>query len=478
LKTPSFVFAAIFGSLFLCQIAYGQFIPYSQYNNVPLQTNPAVPSLTKYTQFAVHYRRSRIANYDLPSVSFIHPFYRRSNGLQYGGVGVNVVSQHAGPGGIYKVTGATGTFAYTIHLSKQHRIGAGIAGGVVNKRIDMSRITTDMQYNLGSYDPSLSSGENFQSGSVTKTVINAGLCWVITDVKDRDRVSFGVAAYNMNKPAFDLLPDSPADDMTYIVTGEMALLTRGRVTLSPTFRYIRQGASIANIGGRIMYAVNADNELSTGIWYKTTRALVFSAQYNAKAYFIGVSTDLSIASGQDANINNAVELGFGWRMKRKAQLQPGKKFVREQKSFSRSRKLKPSKTSSARASRKTSRLVHRTPVDSTMTSTREVESLPTTPVIYFDPASAEVPDDRKPFLEDLASALKRYPKTKLKITGHSCTEGDQEVNKQISTERANAVAKILMENGVPENQLNVMGMGTRKPVGSNRTKAGRQKIAE
>ncbi|WP_276372910.1 PorP/SprF family type IX secretion system membrane protein [Chryseolinea sp. H1M3-3] len=471
MKPSPVVFAAIIGSLFFCQVVYGQFVPYSQYNNVQLLTNPAFPSLTKYTQVTVHYRKSRVGNYDLPSVSFMHPFYRRSDGLQYGGVGVNVISQHAGPGGIYKVTGASGVFAYVIHLSRKHHVGAGIAAGVINKRIDVSGITTDSQYNLGTYDPSLSNGETFQLSSVTRPVINAGLRWVLTGFNNQEKASFGIGAYNMNKPAFDLFANSPADDMTYIAAGEIALVTRGRFTLSPTFRYVWQGTSIANIGSRISYRVNNDNELSTGVWYKTTGGLVFSAQYNAKRYIISASTDLSIASGRDANINNALEIGLGWRMKRKVELKPrntavGGETIREPKA---------AKSSPTRVSRNAPPFAHYNSTDSSRVESEEVESLPDTPAIYFDVVSAEVPTDRTPFLEDLASALKRDPKLKLKIAGHRSTEEDQSVNKQISYKRAKAVAKILIDYEVSEGQLKVIDMGVRKPVGSNRTKAGRQK---
>ena len=132
------------------------------------------------------------------------------------------------------------------------------------------------------------------------------------------------------------------------------------------------------------------------------------------------------------------------------------------------------KSSSARVSRKAPPVAHYNNNDSTKARTNEVKSLPTTAVIYFDVASAEVPADRIPFLEDLASALKRDPKIKLKITGHRSTQEDQSVNKQISYVRAKAVAKILIDNKVPERQLNVIDMSVRKPAGSDRTKAGRQ----
>lgn len=475
------VFVAIFGILSVCQVVYGQFIPYSQYNNAPLLTNPAGPSLTDYTQITAHYHRSRVASYDVSSVSFIHPFYHRSNGLRYGGVGVNVISQQAGPGGIYKITGATGTLAYTIHLSKNHHIGAGVAGGVINKRIDVSRITTESQYSLGVYDPSLNNGEDLQSNSVTKPVVNAGLYWVLTGANDREKASLGVAAYSMNKPSFDLLSDAPADDMTYIVSGEIVLLTRGRITLAPTFRYIYQIASTANIGARISYAPASDNEFSASVWYKTTQALVFSAQYNYKAFVIGASTDLSvIASGQDANINNAVEICLGWRVNRKARLKPRTTSAPAEKPA----RPKPTvKSSSAPVSPPVQTESHLITADDSSTADSKeikslptkIKSLPTTPVIYFDLGSAEVPADSRPLLEDLTAALKSHPEYRLKITGHSCTQGDQSVNKQISYERAEAIAIILIGNGASEDQLRIIGMGDRKPVGSNHTKAGRQK---
>jgi type IX secretion system PorP/SprF family membrane protein len=466
LKSPLVVPTAIFFCL-LCQIVYGQFIPYSQYDNVPLLTCPAAPSLSRYTVAEVHYRRSRIANYGLSSVSFMHPF--RSKVLPSGGLGINVTSQQAGPAGIYKVTGATAAFAYAIHLSKAHHISAGISGGLVNKRIDASGITTDSQYKFGIFDQSLSHGEDFSSGSVTKPVINAGLYWVFMGPENQKKTSLSLAAYNMNRPTFTLLSDSRSEDMTYVVTGDVVLRTQGRVTLSPTFRYIWQGTSIINIGSYVMYAVNADNKISAGVWYKTSKALVFSAQYKSENYFISASTDLTIASDRDANVSNAVEIGLGWHMLRKdnVNLNLGKNSVRTKKSSARKRKL-----SSAPPSRKARTRTNYTKRDKV--DKKEFESLPTIEVIYFDSASAIVPSDRIQILVDLASILKNNPKTKLKITGHSSTDETIE-NKQISQARIDTVVKILIEYGALKGQLNTIAMSTRKPAGSNRTKGGRQK---
>ncbi|MBT1709546.1 PorP/SprF family type IX secretion system membrane protein [Fulvivirgaceae bacterium PWU5] len=472
------------GSLFVCQAVYGQFIPYSQYHNAPLLTNPAAPALTDYTQVTLHYRRSRVANYDIPSVSFMTPFYRQSNGMRYGGIGANIISQQAGPNGLYKVTGATGTFAYTIHLSKTHHIGAGIGGGIINKRIDASGITTDSQYNLGAYDPSLGNGENIRSNSVTRPVINAGFNWVLTGADDLQKASLGVAAYSMNKPSYDLLEDAAADHTTYVVSGEVALPASDRVTLIPTFRYTYQGASLANVGARISYVPGApDKELSAGLWYKTTKALVVGAQYNYKAYIIGASMDFSIASNLDANINNAVEIVLGWRMNRKERLKSRGAFSSAAKTpvapghepDSAQSSTPPAPTQKADTVQSSTPVAPQAPEQVQPTPEAEKPQPPVPSAIAFEPGSNKVPAQSQAALEDLATLLKDHPEYTLKIIGHSAALGERPVRERVSYERAQAVAKILIEKGVPERQLELIGMGDRQPIASNATDAGRQK---
>lgn len=317
----SFILVVITVTLFYlsdCQIAYGQFVPYTHYEVTGVMTNPAAPVLSDFSQVTAHYRRSRVGGYDIGSASFQHPFYRRSNLLRSGGIGANMISQQAGPGGIYSVFGLTGAAAYMAHLSTQHHLGLGISGGVVNKRLDLSRITTDSQYNLGMYDPSLQTGENFQSASEIKPVLNVGLCWLLTNKSGVQKASIGLAGYNVNRPSFDFFPKAPADYISYVVMGEFTLFSSGPVSLSPTFRYIYQATSTANIGTRVNYAFASNQSLAVNAWYKTTKALAFAVQCNYKSYCLGAASDLSLMSGAyDANVSNAIEVFVGWRLNRK-----------------------------------------------------------------------------------------------------------------------------------------------------------------
>lgn len=416
-----------------------------------------------------------MASYQIPSVSFVMPFFRQASGWRYAGIGVNVISQQAGPNGLYKVTGATGTFAYTVHLSSTSHIAAGIGGGVTNKRVDPS-MTTDSQFNFGAYDPSLSNAENFQSNAVTRAVINTGFCWVLTDADQHEKASLGIAAYNVNRPSFELLDDAASEPVTYVVTGELEIMKRERISVSPTFRYINNGTSMANLGARVSYVPGLSADvLSAGVWYKTTGAAVAAVQYEHKAYVLAASMDISTAANQVANINNAFELSLGWRLKRKEKIKPQSTAAPAPVIIS------PSPEPQAVAEpvpplvavQETKEVAPVQEVTGTVL-TPEEEQLSDVQ-IQFQLGSEAVSAANEAFLDKLVAALNNHPDYQLKITGHTCTVGDKAINERISHERAEAVAKKLIAKGVPAERLVVIGMDIQKPIASNDTEEGRQK---
>lgn len=299
---------------------HAQFVPYSQYDNTPLLTNPAAAASRDHTELSVHYRRSRIADYNIPSVSLIHPFYRHSDDLRAGAVGATVIRQEAGPGGAYAVTGALATFAYTIHLSAKHHLSAAVQGGMMNKRIDLSRITTDNQFQAGAFDPSLSLGEDISSGTVSRPVISSGFCWSYTDSSNVPQAMLGIAFFNMNRPSYDFTSTASAEPITFAITGEVLVLRRARTSVHPSFRYMSGVAPFANLGARVKHTLaNEDQAVSVGGWYKTTKALVAALQYSTTTFALSASMDFSADTNTVANINNALEIGLTWRFKKSRQ---------------------------------------------------------------------------------------------------------------------------------------------------------------
>lgn len=480
--------------------APAQFLPYSQYQNTPLLTNPSQAALSDFTQFTVNYRRSRVANYEVPSVSFVHPFYRNRDGLRISGVGVNVISQSAGPGGAFKVMGATGTFAYNVHLSRRHHLSAGIQGGVINKRLDPSGLTTDNQFNFGAFDPSLSTGENFAFNSISKPIVNSGFSWTFTDSSSTQRALLGVAFFNMNQPSFQLGTESNSDAITYTITGEMLLVQCGRAELRPTFRYMSGTAPFANVGALLQYGLARENSsLLIGGWYKTTQALVGAIQYNDRSYSIAASMDFSAASGLQANIHNAIEFSLTWRLQRKIHTRPSPPFIRTTLSSLTEASEPVEPVSEAQVEEVVA--MEEQPAEQNAppeTEAVQVQELvatetaaPASPVqheitpeeyavlnthIAFKLGSSELTRESEQFIKTkLALVLQNHPEHTLRITGHSCTIGDKAINEEISLQRAEAIGKILRQAGIPENRLVMVGMDFQKPVASNDTEEGRQK---
>lgn len=471
----------------LCsQAGYAQFVPYSQYYNAPLLTNPSQAGVSDYTQFTLHYRRSRISNYEIPSLSFVRPFYR-SSGLRSGAMGVNVISQKAGPGGAYKVMGATATFVYNVYLSKTQYISAGLQGGILSKKLDPSGLTTDSQYNLGVFDPSLSNGENIPFASEVRPVINSGFSWTMEDNEGEQRATLGVAFSNMNQPSFDIL-SGDAEKLGYTVTGEMRVYQRGSVSIHATFRYIKAISSMANIGTQLRIELPASNSnIALGGWYKTTKAMTAALQYTSERYVLAASADLSLGTDNQVNIQNAIELSWGWRLKRKTRTKPSPSSTESTPEISRPQpvtellheveKAEPEKEMPQQTEIQQEVTVEdntvTVPVEEVITQ-EEHEILQTN--IAFALGSSDLAPASVVFIETrLVPLLKNHPGFTLHITGHSCTTGDKAINERISLARAQAIREILIGYGVPENQIVATGMDFQKPIASNDTEEGRQK---
>lgn len=73
----------------------------------------------------------------------------------------------------------------------------------------------------------------------------------------------------------------------------------------------------------------------------------------------------------------------------------------------------------------------------------------------------------------VAQNLQRYPNSTVQVVGHTDNTGDAGYNQQLSERRANAVADVLMNGGVPFGRIQTYGRGEDQPVASNLTEQGR-----
>ncbi len=84
--------------------------------------------------------------------------------------------------------------------------------------------------------------------------------------------------------------------------------------------------------------------------------------------------------------------------------------------------------------------------------------------INFETGSAELNESSKTALDGIVKYLKDNPDKKIKVIGHTSTDGTDEINIPLSKERAKAVADYIEKQGVEAERLSYQGMGSSKPI--------------
>ena len=87
--------------------------------------------------------------------------------------------------------------------------------------------------------------------------------------------------------------------------------------------------------------------------------------------------------------------------------------------------------------------------------------------IFFDRDKAVLSPTSLAELGQLLTLLRENPKLRLEISGHTDSDGSEDHNDQLSTERAHAVLDHLVNNGITSDRLSAVGYGASKPLAPN-----------
>jgi outer membrane protein OmpA-like peptidoglycan-associated protein len=94
--------------------------------------------------------------------------------------------------------------------------------------------------------------------------------------------------------------------------------------------------------------------------------------------------------------------------------------------------------------------------------------------VNFATGKALLLKDSYGILDSVAQVLRDYPKLKVRIEGHTDSQGSASVNKKLSDARAKAVFDYLVKNGgIAGSRMSTKGLGSEVPLDTNNTTAGR-----
>jgi OOP family OmpA-OmpF porin len=95
------------------------------------------------------------------------------------------------------------------------------------------------------------------------------------------------------------------------------------------------------------------------------------------------------------------------------------------------------------------------------------------PGVFFEFNQATLLPEAEALLEQVARWLLQNPQVRVEVRGHTDSVGTDEQNLRLSQQRAEAVRRYLIAQGVAPERIVAIGLGRREPIDTNDTPRGR-----
>ena len=309
----AFLFILLVG---LFQEGYAQDLHFSQFYEAPLLRNPALAGL-----YEGDIRVQGVYRSQWNSISF--PFETGSVNAEYKfGVGKGNDFLTVGTQVMYDKAGSISlqtiqllplvNFHKSLSDVRNTYLSLGFMGGVVNRRLDRSKVTTNSQYdgflyNGSLYNETLPDGESFLSG-YSYGDMSVGMSFSSTLGANQQHNFFtGIGYHHFNKPVnsfyknishlpkwvFSAGVKLNLDDVTYVtLNGDMT-------TQAPFKEYILGGLYSKRLGEDEgpMYTVHG------GVYYRYNDAIIPVIKFDVRKISFGISYDINVSSLAPASKN-------------------------------------------------------------------------------------------------------------------------------------------------------------------------------
>jgi len=293
---------------FLClQKTSAQDIHFSQFFEAPLLRNPSLAGIftgdyriqavfhDQWNSFTNAYRTGSLnGEYKMPI----------GKGNDYLTVGAQMLFDKAGSAAL-TTTELLPALNYHKSLSDDHPmyLSLGFMGGIVQKTIDRSKITTNSQYNGMAYDPALPDGETIFTPTIRYLDGSLGLSFNTTfGENNANTLFFGAALHHVNRPKNSFYKNPSIElDPKYVFSGGMKLAINEFSYFNLQADYSHQGPSHETIGGALFFfkqsaaTENSDNTVSVGSFLRWKDALIPVIKLETHSLAIALSYDVNVS---------------------------------------------------------------------------------------------------------------------------------------------------------------------------------------
>lgn len=94
--------------------------------------------------------------------------------------------------------------------------------------------------------------------------------------------------------------------------------------------------------------------------------------------------------------------------------------------------------------------------------------------VFFDYDKSEIRTEHHEFLDGMIKVVKGHSDLRVKVVGHTDSDGSDSYNDELSKRRAEAIIQYFVEHGLKADRLEFDFKGERNPASSNATSEGKQ----
>lgn len=289
-----------------------QDIHFSQFDETPLQLNPANAGVKHELRFIGNYKSQwQSVNAPFKTIAFSADGRLMRNKKHHLGLGLDFFSDNSGDGQI-KTNQANLSLSGIIKVNENNRITAGLMTGFAQRGINTGSYTFGNQYNGTSYDATRPTGELATNNNFSYIDAAAGLLWSYgkrdADIASNDakKVNIGFAIFHPHKPAYSFFDNQTRLYAKFVFHGDASIgLKNTNVTLKPSYIVFIQGPAKEITPGMMFQYTFQDvtkytnnkkfTAVSFGGYYRTQDAFIAAAKIEYNGYAIGFSYDINLS---------------------------------------------------------------------------------------------------------------------------------------------------------------------------------------
>jgi type IX secretion system PorP/SprF family membrane protein len=186
---------------------------------------------------------------------------------------------------------------------KSMYLSLGFMGGLVEKTLDLSKVTTNSQYNGTAYDPALPNGETILSPNVHYLDGSLGISFNTTFGPDNQNSMYaGFAYHHLNRPKNSFYKNPTIElDPKYVFSAGLKTVVNDYSYFTFYADYSHQGPAVETVGG-VLYSYKLGNDpdyypytVTLGSMLRWNDALIPVVKLEMNSFNIGLSYDVNVS---------------------------------------------------------------------------------------------------------------------------------------------------------------------------------------